>query len=364
MSYQLIHTKSKKLLHAQWWENLLSREAKYGIVAQSVSMPQALVRNLESCSRFNYEADVGTHDPQYAYRVDVIGGHIFHILSCVRYVDDKEDGDVIAHHLALRADEVQKLWRDMNFPTPAGVIMTLEKEGFWATSWDAAPGYLDTDFIPSLRENMGETEQTTWAALSGHKSNALAFRREPYDKGCLVVTPLGTDSMMILNLLHESDVLSPELGWGQGFCTHGFSRDVPNGLMRIFTTDATPLVDKAVEEKFPVLNVFVGLDIQKERWGEASSVKPPPAPSFTTMTPSTNFAPVTLMEVKAIPPRRQNWFVSFIRAVWRVIFTFICDVKDFVVSIFMGVFIVALVVGAVGGLIYVFIRYIIPAIGI
>lgn len=362
MSYQLIYTKSRKTLNPKWWERLLPMAEKYGIVARSRNMPKSLVENLVSCSRFNYGAEAGMAGPQYAYRVDIIGGHMYHILSSVRRVkhEDQEQESYIAQHLALKADEVQRLWRNMNYPSPAGVMMALEKQGFWLSSWDEPPCWLEQDFIPQMHENMGETEQATWASLTGHKSNALAFHHEPYNRGCLVVVPVEGDSKAALTLLHESDVLTTDLGWGRPFCTHGFGRDVSNNTMRVFTTDDSGLVEKACEQGIPVLNIFVGLDVQQLRRAEAQSVKAPAAPEQTQRTASTNFMPVVIAPVTHAP-RKRNWLLAVLRSIGKAIIGFILDVKDFVVSILMGVFIVALVAGSVGGLIYLFIRYVVPA---
>lgn len=376
MSCQLVYAKSETLLHQSRWAAWLPRRrAKLGIVAQSQGAPDSLVRYLVTLSKFNQIAAIACPGPQYAYHIDIIAGHTWHILSCVCCLDpasaDKEP-NIIAHHLALTEREVQSLWAGCRFVTPAGVILLLEESGFWVQGWQGPPRWLESTFKPDVSSLVAPPSHSTWAMLTGHVGNRQAFGRSPYTKGCLVHMPEGSSVFTSLQLLHESDLSYPDLGWGYAFCTHSGSADVPSAHTRVFTTSNPALAAKAQSLGFPVLRVSAefrlpGLEEPATTAAAPEPARPrviaPPAPTIVAVAArptSTNFAPIAPAAAHAVVQKKRGLLLRALCCIGRALCTFLKDVKDFVFSFVFAIVAIAGVSAAFVGLTWAIIHYILP----
>lgn len=147
---------------------------------------------------------------RYTYRVVTVETGEYHILSCAQ-------GSGI-HNLILTPDEVTKLRRNANRPTPAGIMLALSANNFWAADVQTPSLHCEEPRLPASA--LPEAEfQPTWKELTGHKNNARAFLSTPFNKDCLIVIPSNINGLKVLQLLHESDWLSSHRGWGRTFTT-------------------------------------------------------------------------------------------------------------------------------------------------
>ena len=370
MPCEMIHTKARKLLGASWWAELWMGRGKYGVVAKSRALPAALERTMISLSKFAAIAQQDMPGAQFKYFVDFADGHVWHILSCLRMVrgecaDDKQR--VLAHHLAFTEREVQAIWSKVKRITPADVLLQLMGEGFWVETWQGEPMWMDRLGEPEFLAN--EAQDSTWEAISGRRNNKFAFCREPYNRACLVVLPTGSDLFTILNMLRESDLCLPDMGWGHSFITHGALSHVPSMEARVFTLESnSPLVSKALRLKHPVLTVTEDLYIPPVGAREADNAPlrtmPPAAPAPVASIapqrpPSTNFAPLNL-GAKTQVIRKETFMQRVLRRIGRALLTLLRDIKDFILSFAMGFAGIALIACTVMGLAWLIVTYLIP----
>lgn len=147
---------------------------------------------------------------RYTYRVVTVETGEYHILSC------SQGGGI--HNLILTPQEVVKLRRNANRPTPAGIMLALSTSQFWAADAQTHSLHCEEPRLPASALPGAEFQQT-WKELTGHKNNARAFLTAPFNKDCLIVFPSDIDSQTVLRILHESDWLSSQRGWGRTFTT-------------------------------------------------------------------------------------------------------------------------------------------------
>ncbi len=147
---------------------------------------------------------------RYTYRVVTVETGEYHILSC-----SKGGG---THNLILTPQEVIKLRRNANRPTPAGIMLALSAAHFWVADMQTPSLHCEEPRLPASALPGAEFQQT-WKELTGHKNNARAFLTAPFNKACLIVIPSDMDSQKVLRILHESDWLSSQRGWGRTFTT-------------------------------------------------------------------------------------------------------------------------------------------------
>lgn len=256
MPLQLIHTSAPHLLD--------SATAGYGTVARSEKLPRALCARLTALSILrDPRGGSATAGPQYSYNIITHAGNSWHVLTCAQNAGPDYSGRIchIAHHLILSQDEVQSLHENTMRLTPAGLILALQKTGFWKCKWEGEPRYLTGQ--PALtREDFPEAEaQPTWKKLTGHKANARAFFTSPYERDCLITVARGTAASDVLTLFHESDWLTHSRGWGISFTTEADDTDCFTETLRMVTYPGSPLVQRAQRTGHPVLSIEQGMNI-------------------------------------------------------------------------------------------------------
>ncbi len=259
MSFQLIHTSYPHLLD--------SAASGYGTVARSEEMPKQLITRLNAMSILREPSGGScTTGPQFSYHIINIGSSAWHVLTCVQAAGADYSGRSChtAHHLVLSQQEVTRLLTNEIRPTPAGISLALHRSGFWIQKWQGEPRFLVGE--PPLRsEHFPDASvQPTWKHLTGHKSNARAFYTPPYDRECLVTVPGGTPSLEVLGLFHESDWLTPSLGWGCTYTTETDDADSFAETLRMVTAEGSPLVRRAVRTGHPVLCITADMELAVE----------------------------------------------------------------------------------------------------
>ena len=78
---------------------------------------------------------------RYTYRVVTVETGEYHILSCA------QGGGI--HNLILTPDEITKLRRNANRPTPAGVMLALSSTNFWAADAQAPSLHCEEPRLPA-----------------------------------------------------------------------------------------------------------------------------------------------------------------------------------------------------------------------
>lgn len=274
MSYQLIHTSYPHLLD--------SSTAGYGTVARSEHLPAVLVRKLTMLSILKEpQGGACTCGAQFSYRLLEHAGAVFHVLSCVQEAGADYTGRAChtAHHLILNQKEVAALLTHELRPTPAGIILALQKSRFWVQKWQGEPRFIAGE--PKLNPSQlpDASSQPAWKHITGHKSNARAFYTPPYERECLVTVPMGTPSTEVLALFHESDWLTHSRGWGMTFTTETEDSDSFASTLRMVVAPQSALVQRALRTGHPVLHISAEMELPME---------PPPS---TAGTSSENTAP-------------------------------------------------------------------------
>ena len=198
MSFQLIYNhRLRKRRHGD----------QSGVLLKSQDIPSWLEDIVLLSCRVTGRADSPL---RYTYRVVTVETGEYHILSC------SKGGGI--HNLILTPQEVIKLRRNANRPTPAGIMLALSTAQFWAADVQTPSLHCEEPRLPASALPGAEFQQT-WKELTGHKNNARAFLTAPFNKDCLIVIPSHLESQMVLRLLHESDWLSSQRGWGRTFTT-------------------------------------------------------------------------------------------------------------------------------------------------
>lgn len=259
MSYQLIHTSYPHLLD--------SAAAGYGTVARSEHLPAVLARKLTILSILKEpQGGLCTSGAQFSYRLLEYAGEVFHVLSCVQESGADYTGRAChtAHHLILTQKEVAALLTHELRPTPAGIILALQKSRFWIQKWQGDPRFITGE--PQLNPSHlpDASSQPTWKHITGHKSNARAFYTPPYDRECLVTVPVGTPSTEVLALFHESDWLTHSRGWGMTFTTETEDSDSFASTLRMVVAPHSPLVQRALRTGHPVLHISAQMELPME----------------------------------------------------------------------------------------------------
>lgn len=317
MSYQLVFTSAAHLLDA-------GAAPGYGVVARTAGISKALADKLAAISGFREHGVSGIVGPQCSYRRLEHRGTRYHVLTVAQSASADYSGRpcYIAHHLVLSPDEVSVMRHNSKRPTPAGLIVALEKSGFWFKRWEGEPRELSGE--PRLSASLlpDASMQVTWKALSGHKGNARAFFTPPYEGECLCLVPEGISSEQVLLLINESDWLSSTRGWGRTFTTHGNEVDSFMVTQRIFATEGTSLQERAYRSQRPILRIFPDLILpapdpeDDTRYPQPDSNKEVASPPSRVHLPagSVNLAgwPYRYCEsadseTYDLPPKRLNW---------------------------------------------------------
>ena len=219
MSFQLVYTSAAELLEPG--------TSGYGVVACSVAMPKLLCDRLVSLSELKEPVDCGIIGPQYSYRLVSMGSHVFHVFTCTSRAGADYTGRAcyLSHHFVLSAEEAAAMAANPLHPTPAGLVLALRKIGYWAERWERRPQYFETEPGLTPAAFPSAEGQPTWAACTGNAACARLLAAPPYDAECLLTLPPETRAETALELLHESDSLAEQRGWGRTFTTYGCRTD-------------------------------------------------------------------------------------------------------------------------------------------
>ena len=256
MPQQLIHTSA---------EHLLDRDGSgYGTVARSEEMPRILRDKLTALSGYREVACKELRGAQYAYRVLPARGTAYHVLTRVQTCGADYSGRAchIAHHLVLTAAEAEAMRRHPARPTPAGIMLAMERRGLWRTCWCGEPSFL-TDVPAFCAADMPDAAaQPAWKRMTGHKGNARAFLLPQYEHDCVLLVPPGTEGADILHLLHEGDWLTRQRGWGHTFTTAAEDTDSFADTHRMACTAAARgIIERASLAGHPVLHITETLEL-------------------------------------------------------------------------------------------------------
>ncbi len=260
MSYQLVHTRPE-------------RAASGGSITSSGDIPGALELVLGTLPS-------GNDGTAYSYRVMELAGKTYHIFSRACTWAKEGSPQRLTHHLALTEEEASALTRHEACPTPSGIMLALGKQGFWLEQMQ--PGNepaLNTAPKLSATQLPDASLQPTWKELTGHKDNARSFYTPPYDGACLALLPPHTAAETILLLFHESDWLTPGLGWGRTFTTGGSMQDSFEATQRIAVPIDSLPTEWARSSKAAVLRIDASLVLPPEISApapEAERMEPPP----------------------------------------------------------------------------------------
>lgn len=316
MSFQLVYTSAPVLLD--------SPGSGYGTVARSEDIPRRLAQKLENISIYREQAASLITGTQYSYQIIEHEGAAYHVLTAVSLAGADYSGRVchIAHHIALTPEEVIAMRNNAMRPTPAGIILALERSAFWYKQWQGEPRTLSGEPRLSASALPDASRQATWKRLTGHKSNARAFFTPPYDRDCLCLVPEQTDSGTILLLINESDWLAASRGWGKTFTTHAADSDSFSFTRRIFATAASPLVAKAEQSGKAILDISPDLILpEKEIAASAEEFStlqhpvssntplPSPEPDLAAPNPPSpyRYCESSDEDTYELPPKRINW---------------------------------------------------------
>ncbi|MCH5284798.1 MAG: hypothetical protein J1E42_04280 [Akkermansiaceae bacterium] len=277
MPHQLIYTTAASAAPAA-----ADPDAACELATRSAKIPPALAQRLVELSTTRHSAEPGIAGAEYSYRIEELGGCIYHLLSSARSTPDGQF--LLQHHLALSQQEVHELCHSCACTTPAGVALALEQHHYWQSA--ATGGEVTLAAPPPLTPTPGTEGYPTWRFFTGSADNARALHHEPYRQGCVLLVPPGTQSRDLLRLLHESQALSPTLGWGIPFSTCASPAEPPHPARYTCTTPGSTLHRRARQSSCPVLHLAPGL-----------SLPAPDAPQQPAPQASTPPAEITL------PPR-------------------------------------------------------------
>ncbi len=284
MSYQLIYTAHGKVADAV--------DSSPRVVARTQTIPAEIVQALVDKSTLLHPADRG--GALFLYSTAEYSGEKFHVLGSVR--ESGQQDMLIAHYLLLRESECRHITQRDPQATPAGVLLLLELQRFWATSWDREPAQLEENEARLAGECPAAESGATWQVLTGDKGNARLLQEPPYNKRCLVSVPVGTRARDALRLLHESDVLSAERGWGSGLCVNAEESRLLRLFQRVVGTAQGALLEQAQQQQIPVLQVRPHLS-PKPTEPQIHKEAPPPSP-----VPTVESKPAKLPDKKVQTP--------------------------------------------------------------
>lgn len=206
MACQLIYTSAPRLLDAG--------RTGFGTVARSRSLGAALTAALERISTFS--RTTGTEGPRriFAYRQITLGASSFHVLTSISDSGSDYTGRTnhTAHHLVLTEQDVDDLRLHTDF-TPAGLVLSLERQAFWKTEWTSNPELLEDDAPWKPAAPVANSSPSLWESLTGHEDNA----RHPPDlqsQGLYLLLPPDATPETALRLLDETSFQCPREGWG------------------------------------------------------------------------------------------------------------------------------------------------------
>ncbi|MCI6980640.1 MAG: hypothetical protein MR894_00290 [Akkermansia muciniphila] len=256
MSFQLVYTSAAELLEPG--------TSGYGVVACSVAMPKLLCDRLVSLSELKEPVDCGIIGPQYSYRLVSMGAHIFHVFTCTGPAGADYTGRAcyLAHHFVLSAEEAAAMASNPLHPTPAGLVLALRKIGYWAERWEGRPQYLETEPGLTPAAFPSAEGQPAWVACSGNAACARLLAAPPYDAECLLTLPQETRAETALELLHESDSLAPQRGWGRTFTTYGCRTDSFRVTSRMVAAAGSDLEQAVTRMGGRVLRVVRGMSAE------------------------------------------------------------------------------------------------------
>ena len=186
----------------------------------------------------------------YRYSIIEHQGRVLHILAA----GTAENKHTTVHQIALSEQEVAGLQQSKARPTPAGLILAFLHKHHWVTSTTEQRNLTEEPHVASA-DIPDASEQKKWKELTGHKNDVRIFHAPPFDKQCLAIFPDKCTPENMLELLHESQWLTPDRGWGQVF---HISNEMPHRKdvlhSGIFATNAH-IADEKAYSGTPILRV-------------------------------------------------------------------------------------------------------------
>ncbi len=289
MSYLLIHTLPSSIRDSQ------RTDAR--VMARTETMPRQLMQDI--MNGVGLERPAVSSEPLFCYSVLRSRGEDMHVLSSVRGTET--DGVLIAHHLVLRGGEKDRAAQRDSRATPAGIALLLELQHFWETNRQGEPVLLPEEEVQLPGACPATGACATWQVLSGNAENAKILLREPYKQGCVIGVPPGARVRDALRLLHESDALSPQLGWGNDFAVYCAGQRLPTARQRIVCAADSPVLTLARQAGIATLRVLPGLSVQAQSAApdtapreerEQAHAKPAPQETSPVSGPETASVPV------------------------------------------------------------------------
>lgn len=190
----------------------------------------------------------------YSYRIRRIAGMEYHILARSTATGNEAEKRIV-HALLLSQEEVALLRASAAHPTPAGLMLALENKLFWRRELPICAAELDEEPTMTASALPDASAHPLWQHYTGRGENARILFTPPYDGGCLLVFPQGMRPEEILGLIHESDWLTEDCGWGRTFTTSGTSLARPSETRRIAVSETYPRQTVPAWDTIPVLRI-------------------------------------------------------------------------------------------------------------
>ncbi len=211
MACQLIYTSAPRLLDAG--------HTGFGTVARSRNLGPALKTALERISTFGRARGTDAPGRIFAYRQITIGASAFHVLTSIADSGSDYTGRTnhTAQHLVLQGQDVDDLRLHTDF-TPAGLVLALERQGFWKKEWTGTPSLMEDDAPWKPASPAPDASPSIWADLTGHAGNAL-HPLERQSQGLYLLLPPSSTPETALRLLDETSFQCPRQGWGLTWTT-------------------------------------------------------------------------------------------------------------------------------------------------
>lgn len=262
MSYQIIHT---NVYHRQ---GEIATNAE--VLARSVRFPVQLEKKLFKQAGRAVPEEMGLCGPCYSYHCVGEASERLHILTCSTCKGGGEAATTLVHHIVLTEAELLTLRAAKRPVTPAGIALLLEQQRVWIHSeLDLMQRESDTSVLRLAVSCPDSDNHPAWFIFTGDNANAHILANPPYSEGCLLLVPPGTWTRDLLRLIHESDSLDGQRGWGTPFCTHANKTDATCVKQRLFCAAQAPLHEFEQATHLPVLEIKRGI-----RGQETISAKP------------------------------------------------------------------------------------------
>ena len=192
-------------------------------------------------------------DSFYSYSVVKLQSNQYHLLTCGT-TKQSSTGTRLVHQLLLSDEEVAGLQQSKARPTPAGLILAFIHNHYWVKDESASPDVTNEPKV-SGTDIPDASEQKSWKELTGHKNDVKVFLTPPFDKQCLAFFPAISTTENMLALMHESQWLMTDRGWGKPFRVSNALPTVADfTTYSLIATNALPPEENHYQE-IPILRI-------------------------------------------------------------------------------------------------------------